>query len=150
MANPPAAPGPIELNETISDAVNNSLTKGNPIVLAYVDEDGQPKMSFRGSAQVFSPNQLAVWVRNPGGGLQRALAKNPRISLLFRSPDPRMVLNFVGKGHLEGGDATRTKVYESSPQPEQNADKERKGLALVIDLDRVTGFGGGGMINMAR
>jgi len=145
-----AGPTPIELNETIANAVNNALTEGKPIVVAYVDDEGQPRLSFRGSTQVYSPSQLAIWVRNPEGGLQRALAKNPRMSLLYRSAEPRMFFNFMGRGHFEPADDVRKKVYESSPQGEQNADKERKGLALVIDLDRVTGVAPGQPVNMQR
>lgn len=146
----PTAPGPIELNDTIRDAINGALLAGNPVVVAYVDEDGQPRLSFRGSAQVYGKDQLAVWVRNPQGGLQRALAKNPRVSLLYRSAEPRMMLVFQGRGHFDSSEEARNRVYENSPQPEQNADRERKGMALIIDLDRVSGFGAGGMINMQR
>src|SRR5579884_643656 len=135
----PQAPTPIKIPDDLREAVNGALLSGNPVVVAYVDEEGQPRLSFRGSTQVYSPNQLAIWVRNPEGGLQRAIAKNPRMSLLYRSPEPRMNFNFMGRGHFESGEDVRKKVYESSPQAEQNADKERKGLALIIDLDRVTG-----------
>ncbi len=145
-----AGPTPIELNEAIANAINHALEEGKPVVVAYVDEEGQPRLSFRGSTQVYSPNQLAIWVRNPEGGLQRALSKNPRMSLLYRSTEPRMNFNFVGRGHLESSEDVRKKVYESAPQAEQNADKERKGLALIIDLDRVTGVIPGQPINMQR
>ena len=143
-------PGPVELNDTIAQAVNSALTDGKPVVVAYVGVDGQPRLSFRGSTQVYSPGQLAIWVRNPEGGLQRALAANPRLTLLYRSADPRMMFNFQGRGHLERSDDVRKKVYESAPQSEQNADKDRKGLALIIDVDRVNGFAPGAAINMQR
>jgi uncharacterized pyridoxamine 5'-phosphate oxidase family protein len=139
-----AGPTAIELNDTIANAINHALEEGKPVVVAYVDEDGQPRLSFRGSTQVYSPNQLAIWVRN------RALQKNPRISLLYRSAEPRMMINFMGHAHFDSSEAVRKKVYESAPQAEQNADKERKGLALIIDLDRVTGVIPGQPLNMQR
>jgi hypothetical protein len=145
-----AAPGPIDLNETISEAVDHALEQGKPIVVAYVDEQGQPRLSFRGSTQVYSKDQLAIWVRNPEGGLQRALKSNPRISLLYRSPEPRMNFNFMGRAHFDGSEAVREKVYTSSPQSEQNADRDRKGMALIIDVDRVTGVAPGAPINQQR
>lgn len=143
-------PASIELNDTIREAVDHALEQGKPVVVAYVDPEGQPRLSFRGSTQVYSPTQLAIWVRNPEGGLQRALAANPRLTLLYRSADPRMMFNFQGRGHLEQSDDVRKKVYESSPQSEQNADRDRKGLALIIDLDRVNGFAPGGAVNMQK
>jgi len=89
-------------------------------------------------------------VRNPEGGLQKALAKNPRLTLLYRSPEPRMMLNIQGRGKFDDSEAVRNKVYESSPQSEQNADRERKGKALVIDVDRVNGMAPGAAFNMQR
>ncbi len=144
------APGPIDLNDTIKEAVNHALEQAKPIVVAYVDEQGQPRLSFRGSTQVYSKDQLAIWVRNPEGGLQKALAKNPRLTLLYRSPEPRMMFNFVGHAHFDSGEDVRKKVYETAPQSEQNADRDRKGMALIIDLDRVTGVAPGAPINMQR
>jgi len=144
------SPSPVELNDTIKQALGSALTDGKPVVVAYVDEGGQPKLSFRGSTQVFSPTQVAIWVRNPEGGLQKALAANPRVTLLYRSPEPRMMLNIQGRGHFDSSDAVRTKVYESSPQSEQNADRERKGMALIIDVDRLNGMAPGAAFNMQR
>lgn len=144
------SPAPVELNDTIKDALATALTDGKPVVVAYVDESGQPKLSFRGSTQVYSPTQVAIWVRNPEGGLQKALAANPRVTLLYRSPEPRMMLNIQGRGHFDGSDAVRTKVYESSPQSEQNADRERKGKALIIDVNRLNGMAPGAAFNMQR
>jgi hypothetical protein len=144
------SPAPVELNDTIKDALATALTDGKPVVVAYVDESGQPKLSFRGSTQVYSPTQVAIWVRNPEGGLQRALAANPRVTLLYRSPEPRMMLNIQGRGHFDSSDTVRSKVYESSPQSEQNADRERKGMALIIDVDRLNGMAPGAAFNMQR
>ena len=139
-AQPPAPLTDMNLVEEIKNAVNNSFTSGKPIIVAYVDENGQPSLSYRGSAQVYSNNQLAVWVRNPEGGLQNALKKNNHVTMLYRDPETRAMLQFRGVGHIESDDPTRNKVYDSSTEPERNADKEKKGLALIIDLDRVDGF----------
>src|SRR5215207_9722691 len=134
-----ASPVPIELTEEIRATINGALANGTPVVVAYVDERGQPRLSFRGSTQVFGDDQLAIWVRNAEGGLPRALAANPRVSLLYRNPQPRMLLTFEGRGRFDDAEATRTAVYERSPEVERNFDPERKGLALIVDLDRVTG-----------
>ncbi len=139
-AQPPAPLTDMNLVDEIKTAVNNSFTSGKPIIVAYVDENGQPSLSYRGSAQVYSDNQLAVWVRNPEGGLQNALKKNNHITMLYRDPETRAMLQFRGVGHIESDDPTRSKVYDSSPEPERNADKEKKGLALIVDLERVDGF----------
>jgi predicted pyridoxine 5'-phosphate oxidase superfamily flavin-nucleotide-binding protein len=141
-------PDPIKLTAEIRDAVNGALANGTPVVVAYVDERGQPRLSFRGSTQVYGDDQLAIWVRNPAGGLPQALTTNPRVTLLYRNPQPRMLLTFEGQGRIDPADATRQTVYEQAPEPERNADPERKGVALLIDLDRVTGITPSGRVLM--
>jgi hypothetical protein len=149
-AQPPAPLTEMRLTDEIKDAVNNSFLSGKPIIVAYVAEDGQPSLSYRGSAQAYSDDQLAVWVRNPEGGLQKALSQNNKITLLYRDPETRSMLQFRGIGHIESGEDVRDKVYNSAPEPERNADKEKKGLALIIDLNRVDGFMPGLRVAMRR
>jgi hypothetical protein len=129
----------LKLTPEIKEAVNGALANRTPVMVAYVDEEGQPSLSFRGSTQAYSDTQLAIWVRNPEGGLQRALAKNNRVSLFYRDPEKRITLQFKGKAHIENDDATREKVYMNAPEVERNADRERKGFPLVIDLHQVDG-----------
>ena len=105
----PSAPQPqqfvplteLKLTPEIRDAVNNALSNRTPIMVAYVDEEGQPSLSFRGSTQVYSDTQLAIWVRNPEGGLQKALAQNNRITLFYRDPEKRITLQFRGRARIE-------------------------------------------------
>ena len=138
---PAAAPPITDLNLTddIKTAVNSALNDGTPVVVAYVDQEGQPSLSFRGSTHVYSPKQLAIWVRNPEGGLHKSLEKNNKITLLYRNPQTRAMLQFKGSAHIEDAADIREKVYSGSPEREQQADPDKKGFPLIIDLDRVDG-----------
>jgi predicted pyridoxine 5'-phosphate oxidase superfamily flavin-nucleotide-binding protein len=142
----------MKLTPEIKNAINNAFTSGKPVLVAYVDEDGQPSLSFRGSTQAYSDNQLAIWVRNPEGGLQKALEKNPRISLMYRDPTPesRSMLQFKGTARREANETERNTVYDNAPEPERNADREKKGFALIIDLEKVDGFFPGGRAAMRK
>src|SRR5689334_15191965 len=103
-AGAPAAPPTItelSLGDDVKAALGSALADGNPMVVAYVDEDGQPSLSFRGSTHVYSPNQLAVWARNPEGGLGHALSKNNKVTLLYRNPTTRAFLIFRGNAHID-------------------------------------------------
>jgi uncharacterized protein GlcG (DUF336 family) len=154
----PAAPQPpqfvpltdMKLTDEIKEAVNGALANRTPVMVAYVDEEGQPSLSFRGSTQAYSDNQLAVWVRNPEGGLQNALKKNNRVTLFYRDTEKRMTLQFKGQGHIESDAKTRETVYNNSPEGERNADREQKGFALIIDLDRVDGIMPGIRVQMRK
>jgi hypothetical protein len=141
----------MKLPEEIKNAINNAFTSGKPVLVAYVDSDGQPSLSFRGSTQAFSDSQLALWVRNPEGGLQKALAKNNRVSLMYRDPTPesRTMLQFKGVARV-GNDQERETIYNNAPEPERNADREKKGFGLVIELEKVDGFAPGMRVAMRK
>ena len=152
MANQPA-PEPLtemKLTDEIKEAVNNSYPSGKPMLFAYVDQDGQPSLSYRGSARAYTDDQLAIWVRNPEGGLLKALDKNNRITAMYRDPETRASIQFRGKARVDNSEQTREKLYNEIPEPERNADKEKKGSPLIIELDRVDGFMPGLRIAMRR
>jgi hypothetical protein len=155
MTSQPTPPPPVvldklELTDDIKSLVNGAIANGTPMIIAYVDPDGQPSLSFRGSTQVYSDNQLAIWVRNSDGGLLNALEKNPRITLFYRDGPKRTTIQFRGRGHLENTDENRAKVYGNAPESERNADPEQKGVPLIIDLDRVDGNMPGFRIQMRK
>ena len=129
----------LELNDEIAAAINGAYGAGTPVMVAYVDGEGYPHMSLRGTAQVFGPRQLAVWARNPEGGLPSAIAERPRMSLFYRNPATRETYVFYGRGRIAADDETRNAVYESSPQRERELDPDRRGVAVIVELDRVDG-----------
>jgi hypothetical protein len=150
MTDTAVTPSGIELTASMVQAVNSALESGKPIIVAYVDADGQPRLSFRGSTQVHGPDQLAIWVRDPAGGLLSAVEHNPRLTLLYRDPETRTMLLFYGRGRVEAGEDVRQSVYDRSPEAERQRDPERKGKPLVIDLDRVEGITPDGRVQMSR
>jgi hypothetical protein len=127
----------IELTDEMRDALASALTDRAPVIAAYTDANGQPQISFRGTAQVFSGDQLAFWARNPQGGVLAAIPTNPKMSLLYRNPATRLAWQFQGRARIDNSEATRAQVFDSSPEVERNQDPERKGVAVVIDVDRV-------------
>jgi len=133
---------PLEINEHIAQAVNGAYGAGKPIVLAYVDADGYPRLSTRGSTHVHGPQQLAIWGRNPEGGLQKAIQSNPKVGLIAFNMDPFTLLFFTGRARLDP--SQNDAVWEKIPQGERDLDPERKGGAVIIDLDTIKGLGGDG------
>ncbi|MDP6605680.1 MAG: hypothetical protein QF664_05420 [Dehalococcoidia bacterium] len=85
----------IELTDEMSDALAGALVNRTPVIFSYASADGQPQISFRGTAQVFSNDQLAVWARNPDAGLPHAAAAGElRVALLYRDPETRLSWQF--------------------------------------------------------
>jgi pyridoxine/pyridoxamine 5'-phosphate oxidase len=133
----------LALDEELTGIINGGLVNQTPMVLASVDAEGQPRLTFRGSLQVFSPNQVGFWARNAEGSTMENIAANPRVSMIMRNPQTRVMLQLAGRARLVEG-AERDQVYDNAPEFERNADKEKKGAGVVVDLDRVEGFLGMG------
>ena len=133
---------PLEINDHVAQAVNGARDAGSPVVLGYVNADGYPSLSTRGSAHVHGPQQLAIWGRNPEGGLQKAIASNPNVGLIAFKMDPFTLLFFTGRARLDPSE--NDTVWEHTPQGERDLDPDRKGGAVIIDLDTIKGLGGDG------
>ena len=146
-------PTELQLSSALKETVNTALERGRMLSVAYVSPEGQPELSFRGSVQAYSDTQLAIWVRNPEGGiLKAAKSGHPHITLLYGElgAQSKAFVTFRGRGRVESSESVRRKVYDDSPQIERDMDKDRKGVALIIDLDSVEGFFGGSALKMRR
>ena len=126
------------LTQQIKDLVNGSLDSGNPILLAAVDAQNRPVLSFRGSTQVHSDDSLGLWVRNVEGGTIEAIRQNPQVALMYRSATVPFV-KFEGRARVATDPAERNQVFEAAPERERNADPGRKSLTVVIELDTANG-----------
>lgn len=128
----------LKLSPEIKDLVNAALASGNPILFAAVDKDRKPVLSFRGSTQVYSDDQLGFWLRNTGGGTVEAIKQNPNVAFMYRSATTPL-LQFKGRARIATDPTERKKVFETAPEREQQSDPERKGIAVIVDLDAVEG-----------
>ena len=129
---------PLVLTQEIKDMVNGGLTTGNPMLLAVVSPDNKPVLSFRGSTQAYGDGALGLWIRNTSGGTIEAIKANPQVAMMYRSATTPM-LQFQGRARIATDEAERKKVFESAPEREQKSDPERKGNAIIIELDSVSG-----------
>jgi hypothetical protein len=145
----PSTPGPLRFTEVITAAINGAMDNGTPTVLGYVNEQGQPRLSFRGTTQAYSEDQLAVWARYEDAGLPTAIQKNPHVSVVYYAQGTGNLI-FEGRARIDNSPAVREHVFDHSPVVEQRADPERNGVAIIIDVDKVTGRIGGERVNMAR
>ena len=93
---------------------------------------------------------MALWIRDPQGGLVRALPDAPRLSFFYRDPGRRTFLQIQGRGRVDSDPHVRDVVFDNSPEREQAIDPERLGVAVVVDVDRVQGRLANGTVNMTR
>jgi hypothetical protein len=150
--NAPPVLTELKLSEEMKKAINEAFGSLKPIAISYVDESGAPHLSYRGSTQAYGDQQLAIWVRSPDGRILEATRKNPAVALIYGNFDPsgRAFMIFRGRARVDAGEAARKRVYESAHPFERDKDKDRKGHALIIDLDSVEGFFGGAQLKMRR
>lgn len=141
---------PVDLSGAIAAAVNGAFMNRTPVTVAYVDANGQPHLSLRGTTQVINDQQLALWARNPEGGLPGALAAQPRLALMYRDPATRTSYQFHGPGRLVTDAALRDRIFDNSPELERGMDPDRRGAAIVIDVTRVEGRDERGVFVMQR
>jgi hypothetical protein len=146
----PVKPMPLLLTEEIKGAVNGAFDNATPMLIAYDDADGEIHLSFRGTIQAYSADQLALWARDPGGGLPRHIAARQKVTLFYHDPATRISYTFYGRARVEDEPAARAAIFENSHPRERQMDFRRLGVAIVVDLDRVEGRGPRGRILMTR
>jgi hypothetical protein len=135
----------IDLTGAIAEAIDGAATRGATSVLGHAGEDGYASMSFRGSTQVHGPTQLAFWSRKAESGIVGAIAANPKVSFLYyggaEGPGPKY-LSIRGTAHVapDQNDA----VYAAMIEGERNQDPDRAGVAVIVDVESVFGFGADG------
>ncbi len=149
----PEPAAPLVIGAELREMIDHALAQQHPILLAHVDADGQPALSFRGSVHVHGDDRLALWVRNGDGGFLRAIAKQPRVALMYRNEATKATYQMKGRARVVDDPAERSAIYAASPQVERDHDFAEAGVAVVIDLDSVEGYAGlgaGGQVGRVR
>lgn len=147
---PQPEPSAVAIDESIASLIDGALDNRTPVIVAYVDAEDVPHVSPRGTVMVWSPDQLAMWIRDPNGGLLRAIARNPHLSCFYRDPKTRVGYELTGRARVIEDSDDRLRVFRQSPRVEQNLDPMIRGVAIVVDLDVVAGGGPAGRVNMRR
>jgi hypothetical protein len=144
-------PDALDLTGEIAAAIDGAALRGATLALAYVRDDLSPAVSFRGSTHVHGPTELALWVRKRDSGLVKAIADRPRVSLVYYGgqdgPGP-MFLSIEGRAHV--APEIDDEVFAAIIEPERQQDPERKGVAVLIEVDTITGAGTDGFFQQVR
>ena len=146
----------LKITDAIREKIEQAYVPNDwPLVVAHVDEQGLPSMSYRGSVVVVSDTQLGFWARNAEGSTATSLSKNPNLQLIYREPAPDhgrsvALIRFRGKGRVERSGAIYEQVWETMPERERDADAEKKGAAIIVDLESVFGMISGYLLKMTK
>ena len=143
-------PDPVNLTGEIAAAIDGAALRGHPLAVAFVRDDGSPSVSFRGGTYVRSSHQLAIWVRKRDSGLATAIAERPRVSLVFFEMEGPGARYLAIEGRARVAPDLDQEVYDAIVEPERQQDPERQGVAVVVDVDSVTGAGENGSFQQTR
>jgi hypothetical protein len=146
----PVPPQELSLTDDIKRAVDGALDNKTPMLIAYRDDGSNIHLSFRGSIHAYGDDALALWARDPQGGLPRNIAARPQVTLFYHDPATRTSYSFYGRARVEAEPAARSAIYAGSNPREQQADFGQRGVAIVVELDKLEGRGPAGRILMLR
>ncbi|WP_036725760.1 hypothetical protein [Patulibacter minatonensis] len=142
---------PLDLTGDIASAIDGAVLDGKTLVVGYVKADGSPSLSFRGSTLVLGPQQLGFWSRTTDSGLPVEVADRPKVSLLYYGGGSRPGPLFLSiKGTAKADPSANDAVWDGMVQAERDYDPERKGVAIVVEVEQVDGAGADGFFSLTR
>lgn len=130
----------IELTDEMRAAFATAIADGAPAVVATASKAGVPDVAYKGSLMVWDGERLAFWERAHGTTL-RNMQENPHVTVLYRNPLTRLSWKFFGTAELFATGELRDAVMARTIDLELQRDPERKGIAVIIRVDRVVQAG---------
>jgi hypothetical protein len=132
------------LNEHIDPAYPDHTCQ-----MATVLPDGYAQITLRGSVMVFDQDRLAIWERGRGS-TSDSLSDGTKVTIFFRKTALREagllpksgVARFYGTAEVHKSGTVYDEVWRRPVQPEKDRDPDKKGYALLINVERAEDFGG--------
>ncbi|MFM9969384.1 MAG: pyridoxamine 5'-phosphate oxidase family protein [Burkholderiales bacterium] len=144
----------IEMTPLMRDLLASAADDGVPCLVGTASKDGHPQISPKGSLAVFDAHTLSFWERSFRSAAA-AISENPRVVVYYRNaaktaeiPYRSAAMRFYGSARIVDSGAERDRAWELTIPFEQERDPEKKGVAVLIDVDRIEELSGA--IIMAR
>jgi hypothetical protein len=134
-----------KLNDLMKNSIATAHLDGLTLIISAIGPDNTPVGSFRGSTQSYDDGAaLAIWVRKPDTStLIEAITHNPHIALTYSDMAThrrRIGWIFYGRARIDDDPQVRDTVFNTADEAERSRDPDMTGRAVIIDLDRITGF----------
>jgi uncharacterized protein len=121
----------------------NTAFPANVCLVGTVLPNGFAQVSPRGSTMVYDDEHLALWERGKGSTNEN-LQDGTRVTVFFRHPKLREsgvlpaggVARFYGTARIHKSGPVYDEVWKRLIQPEKDRDPEKKGFAVLIDIER--------------
>jgi hypothetical protein len=105
--------------------------------------NGFVQITPRGSTQVFDDGRFSLWERGRGSTTEN-LADGTKVTIYFRKPQLRAdgilpkggIARFYGTARLFKSGPIYEQVWTRLIQPEKDRDPDKKGFAVLIEVER--------------
>jgi hypothetical protein len=132
----PAIPKPLQTH--IDTAFPNDVC-----LIGTVLPNGFAQVTPRGSTQVFDDGHFSLWERGRGSTTEN-LTDGTKVTIYFRKPQLRAegilpkggIARFYGTARLFKSGPVYEQVWTRLIQPEKDRDPEKKGFAVLIEVER--------------
>ena len=139
----------IKITETIRSLLNDNPGPGGIVCVVGTAalHDGYPQLSPKGSLIAYDDECLAFWERS-GRSTAKLIQENPRITVYYRNKErgsdlfPAGVLRFYGDVEILSPGADSERIWRMIPEHERKPNPEKKGMAVLIRLNRVENLNG--------
>ena len=137
-ADPPA----LAIDNELREAIAAAPTEHNVLTVAYVGGDGWPHVSKRASVVVLDDQTVGLWARKAGEGLAVEITQNPRVTLFYIDFATRGVMyTLYGRALVSDAVELADRIWGDMPALEREQDPERRGVAVIIELDTIVAVG---------
>lgn len=132
----------IKITPMMKELLDSALADGTPCLIGTASKDGRPQISPKGSVAVFGDDKLCYWERSHRTS-QARIGENPNVTVYYRNPARKEnpyragCIRFHGKARVVTGGPERDRAWELTNHEEQSKDLQKKGAAVLIDLDRI-------------
>ena len=144
----------VKMTALMRDLLARATDDGVPCLVGTASNSGYPQISPKGSVAVFDERTLSFWERSFRSAAA-AIRENPRVVVYYRNaartaeiPYRSAAMRFHGTARIVESGPERERAWALTIPFEQERDPERKGVAVLIDVERIEELSGA--VIMAR
>jgi Pyridoxamine 5'-phosphate oxidase len=138
----------IKISQVMKDLLSKALADGTPCLVGTASKAGGPQISPKGSLAVFDDQTLCYWERSHRSS-QSHIEDNPHVVVYYRNaarapenPYRSSAIRFHGTARIVRSGPDRERVWQLTNKEEQQKDSEKKGFAILIDVDLIEELSG--------
>lgn len=129
-----------------TELLDNAWADGTSCLVGTASASGAPQISPKGSVAVYDERTLCYWERAFRTAYER-VSENPQVVVYYRNGErakdyPGGIIRFHGNARIVDDPAIREAVWQKTIAHEQERDPEKKGIAILIEVQRVEELSG--------